>query len=216
MLDNYGLVLIMLVASFMLITAGNNPVSRVALVITLAISVLATYRASSVTARTVNTTRVLVAGAAIIAITAMIAEGRLVAPWVLAPLAVLTVSAPAVILHRILRHQTVTTQTIIGAICVYVYIGLIFALVYGLVDAVGSEPFFAQGPVDRPGKYAYFSFVTVTTLGYGDLSPGTDFGESLVVLEALLGSIYMVTLVARLVGMYGHGREQSPEDRPGA
>ena len=216
LLDNYGLVLIMLVASFMLITAGNNAVSRVALVITLAGGVLATYRASSVTARTVTTTRVLVVGAAIIAITAVIAEDRLIAPWVLAPLSVLIVSAPGVIVQRILGHRTVTAQTILGAICAYVYIGLIFALVYGLVDAVGSEPFFAQGPVDRPGQYTYFSFVTMTTLGYGDLSPGTDLGEGLVVLEALLGSIYMVTLVARLVSMYGRGREPSTEDRPSA
>ncbi len=210
LLDNYGLVLILLVASFMMITGGNRPWSRVALVPTLAGAVLATYRASNVKARTMAIVSALAIGAALVAVIATVAEDELIAPWVLAPLSLLIVSAPVIILQRVLRHRTVTAQTILGAICVYVYIGLIFALVYGLVDSIDGAPFFAQGQASRPGQYTYFSFVTVSTLGYGDLSPGTDFGQGLAVLEALIGSIYLVTLVARLVSMYG--RNDAPAD----
>jgi hypothetical protein len=202
-LDNYGLVLLLLVVSFMLFTAGNQEESRVALITTLSLAVLATWMASSVTPRTMAITSVLVVGSGLVALVAALTVDRLVSPWVLAPLALSIVSAPTVILQRILSHRTVTAQTIIGAICVYVYIGLIFALVYGLVDAIGTDPFFAQGPTQRPGQYTYFSFVTMSTLGYGDLSPGTDLGQGLAVLEALVGSIYLVTLVARLVAMFG-------------
>ncbi len=155
---------------------------------------------------------VVVAG--LFALVAAVAEDRLISPWVLAPLALVVVSSPAVILRRILGHRTVTAKTIVGAICVYVYLGLIFALLFGIVDSIDSEPFFAQGPVTGPGQFTYCSFVTVTTLGYGDLSPGTDFGQGLVVLATLTGSIYMVTLVARLVSMHGLQRLNPSQEPP--
>lgn len=203
LLDNYGLVLILLIASFLMITGGDNPIWRVTLIPTLAGAVLATYHASSVKPRSMAIISVLVVAASLFAFVAVVAEDRLTSPWVLAPMCLLLLSAPAVILRRVLAHRTVTAETLLGAICAYVYLGIIFALFFALVDSIESAPFFAQGPASRPGQYTYFSFVTISTLGYGDLSPGTDLGQALAVVEAVTGSIYLVTLVARLVSMYG-------------
>jgi hypothetical protein len=90
-----------------------------------------------------------------------------------------------------------------------VYFGLIFAMAFGLTDALTTDPFFAQGPITDLGRFSYFSFVTLSTLGYGDLSPATAFGQNLAVIEALTGSIYLVTLVGRLVGLYGNPASSS-------
>ena len=123
---------------------------------------------------------------------------------------VLVLLAPIVILNRILRHETVGLETILGAICVYVLIGIAFAGIYGAVN--DSEPDRLLRP-DRstPNNvdFLYFSFVTITTVGYGDLTAGTSTGRVLVTFEALIGQIFLVTLVARLVSLYGVSRPPS-------
>lgn len=214
LLDDYSLVLLLQIMAFLMITGGNSLVWRVALIPTLTAGVLATFYASNVKPRTMATVTWVVVVAGLFALVAVVADDRLISPWVLAPMVLVVLSSPAVILRRILGHRTVTAKTIVGSICVYVYLGLIFALLFGLVDSIESAPFFAQGPATRPGQFTYFSFITVTTLGYGDLSPGTDVGQGLAVLATLTGSIYMVTLVARLVSMYGLQRSVPPQGPP--
>jgi hypothetical protein len=116
---------------------------------------------------------------------------------------VLVLIAPIVILNRIIRHETVGLETILGAICVYVLIGIAFAGIYGAVNEIEPTGFFAQHVVPNNVDFLYFSFVTITTVGYGDLTAGTSTGRVLVTFEALIGQIFLVTLVARLVSMYG-------------
>jgi len=122
----------------------------------------------------------------------------------------LVLISPIVILNRILRHETIGTETILGAVCVYVLLGIAFAGVYAAVDDFNHGTFFAQttDPASNV-QFLYFSFITMTTVGYGDLSPATDPGRVLVTFEALLGQVFLVTLVARLVSMYGVQRTGS-------
>jgi uncharacterized membrane protein len=116
----------------------------------------------------------------------------------------LVLAAPLVILNRILRHETVSLETILGAICIYVLIAIAFAGLYAWVNEVEPTGFFAQHiPNPQNIDFLYFSFVTITTVGYGDLTAGTSTGRILVTFEALIGQIFLVTLVARLVAMYG-------------
>lgn len=212
-LDSYGMTLALLIISFLAIPIGEQVVSRVVMTVTLSAAVLATYRASAVKPRTMAAVTWFVAIAMVSSLIAVVGRGRLIDKWVIIPIGLMLLAGPWVVLSRVLSHRTVTAQTILGAICAYVYFGLIFAFAFGLVDALTSDPFFAQGPVTDPGRFSYFSFVTLTTLGYGDLSPASAVGQNLAVLEALVGSIYLVTLVSRLVGMYGNPRsEASPPD----
>jgi Ion channel len=120
----------------------------------------------------------------------------------LLPAALLVTATLPVTLVRVLRHKRVTYETVLGALCTYVLLGLLFAFAYLALDLVRDAPFFAQPGSHEASEYLYFSFVTITTLGFGDLSPAVGLPQALTALEALLGSVFLVTLVARLVTLW--------------
>ena len=109
------------------------------------------------------------------------------------------------VLWRVLRSARVTGDTLCGAIAVYLMIGLTWSLGYVLLEYLqpGSYQVAAGGMRQANGKeLLYFSYVTLATLGYGDVVPVTDGARSLAVLEGLCGTIYMAILVARLIGLH--------------
>jgi hypothetical protein len=120
----------------------------------------------------------------------------------LLPAALLVTATLPVTLVRVLRHKRVTYETVLGALSTYVLLGLLFAFAYLALDLVRDAPFFAQPGPHEASEYLYFSFVTITTLGFGDLSPAVGLPQALTALEALLGSVFLVTLVARLVTLW--------------
>jgi voltage-gated potassium channel len=128
----------------------------------------------------------------------------------LLPAALLVTATLPVTLVRVLRHKRVTYETGLGALCTYVLLGLLFAFAYLALDLVRDAPFFAQPGTHEASEYLYFSFVTITTLGFGDLSPAVGLPQALTALEALLGSIFLVTLVARLVTLWVRQDEARP------
>ena len=104
-----------------------------------------------------------------------------------------------------LRSERVTGDTLCGAIAVYLMIGLTWSLGHGLLEYLrpGSYHVLAGGPRPATSKdLLYFSYVTLATLGYGDVVPAADGARSLAVLEALGGTIYLAILVARLIGLH--------------
>jgi hypothetical protein len=90
--------------------------------------------------------------------------------------AVLSILVVAII-SRFLQHQQVTEQTVLAVICVYVLFGLIFALLIFGVNGITGRQFFVQNPTPSFADFVYFSFVVLTTLGFGDLTPATDGGS---------------------------------------
>lgn len=120
--------------------------------------------------------------------------------WVV--LAALTPIAGTV---RLLKHKQVTLNTLAAAISSYLQIALAFALIFLYIDANTVTHLLGE-PVSSE-IFTYFSLVTITTVGYGDFSAVTDLGRAFSVLEAVLGQIYLVTLVAMLVGLYTSNRE---------
>jgi hypothetical protein len=108
-------------------------------------------------------------------------------------------ATPIVIAQALYRRRTVDVHTVLGAICIYVLIGMMFAFGYGAINELGSTSFFAQTSHAGLPDYLYFSFVTQTTVGYGDLTAATNLGRSLAVTEALAGQLYLVTIIAVLV-----------------
>jgi Ion channel len=121
----------------------------------------------------------------------------------------LLVISPAVIINRILRHPEVTVSTILGAICAYLLIGLVFGFVYAMIGRIDSRPFFESRAVVDQFDYFYFSFASLTTVGFGDFVSRGDLGRGLSVLEAALGQIFLVTLIARLVSLFGQRRDST-------
>jgi hypothetical protein len=120
----------------------------------------------------------------------------------LLPAALLVTATLPVTLSRVLHHKRVTYETVLGALCTYVLLGLLFAFAYLALDAISDGPFFVQPGLHKESEYLYFSFVTLTTLGFGDLSPAVGLPQALTALEALVGSVFLVTLVARLVTLW--------------
>jgi hypothetical protein len=94
---------------------------------------------------------------------------------------------------------TVTLTTVAGVLCLYLLVGLFFAYVYVAIQNSGGAPFFSNGAPATTARSVYFSFVTMTTTGYGDYTARTNFGHTISVTEALLGQIYLVTVVAAIV-----------------
>ncbi len=101
------------------------------------------------------------------------------------------------------KEARVDTNLICGAVSVYLMIGVCFSFVFELIFNVDPDAFRGISP-DGIGRNAfmYYSFVTLTTLGYGDISPITKIGGSFATLEAIIGQLYLTVLVARLVGMH--------------
>ena len=115
-----------------------------------------------------------------------------------------------VIALGVIDQRQVNRQSVTGAICIYLLLGIAFMFVYCAAAVLGSGPFFAQGTDGTPSLQLYFSYVTLATLGYGDYTPAGTFGHTLAVSEALLGQLYLVTVVALLVGNLSHQRAQRP------
>jgi hypothetical protein len=120
--------------------------------------------------------------------------------------------APIAIAAGLVRHvreeRGVTMPTMFGVLCIYLLIGMLFAFMFSVVDHLANTPFFVNGAEDQ-SDFLYFSFTTITTTGYGDFVPATNLGHSLAITEALVGQIYLVTVVAVIVS------NLRPRQRPG-
>jgi hypothetical protein len=110
------------------------------------------------------------------------------------------------IITRLLAQTRITRRTLIGALSVYLLAGLLFTYTYMLISTAARHGFFAQPGEHPPTDYIYFSYVTLTTVGYGDLTAGYSFGRILAVIEALIGQVYLVTIVAVVIANIGRDR----------
>ncbi len=121
----------------------------------------------------------------------------------------LVVVGPVAIARRLLSHIVVSVNTFYGAVCIYLLIAMFFASAFSFTAWVEGTPFFAQ--VQPPAKagtidYLYFSFITITTVGYGDLTAASSVGRMTAACEAVLGQLYLITVVALVVQNLGQTR----------
>jgi hypothetical protein len=105
------------------------------------------------------------------------------------------------LVRRLFRTERVTADTLSSAISGYFLLGILWAFFYGILNQLDPGAFKGLVNPDTP-DFFYFSFVTLTTLGYGDISPVTDRAQTLAVLEAVVGQLYLAITIARLVGMH--------------
>lgn len=105
----------------------------------------------------------------------------------------------------LLSGGPVTLNRIMGALCVYLLLGTLWSLLYGFTEFFLPQAFDYGGdqPKDAAAQFLYYSFVTLTTLGYGDVTPVHPIARTLSYLEAVIGQLYLAVLVASLVGRYG-------------
>lgn len=101
--------------------------------------------------------------------------------------------------YRLSRHRQVRAATLLGSITAYLLIPIIFCSLFIIVNDVSAQPFFGRPAAGQ--EFMYFSLTTVTTLGYGDPRPATHIGQLLATTEALVGQLYLVVVVALIVGL---------------
>jgi Ion channel len=117
--------------------------------------------------------------------------------------ALILLLAAVLTVRRVLQRPEITLQSIYGAISAYLILGLMFAAFYAAMYHFGGDTFFAQrGHVGNTQLFQYFSFITLTTTGYGDYTAAASGGQAVAVIEAITGQIFLATLVARLVAGY--------------
>ena len=118
-------------------------------------------------------------------------------------LLVLILATPVAVVAGVVRElredRRVTVQTVYCGLCIYMLIGTAFAVLFGAIEDIGNTPFFTNVANGTPSDFLYFSLATLTTTGYGDFAAATELGRAMSVTEALIGQMYLVTVLAVIV-----------------
>jgi hypothetical protein len=206
----YGLVLLAIVVVIAVLAATTSKFGQFLAFALLGVTLLLALQTTQARARTQQLAAVLVVLAFA---TALVFEETAfrVSPYVDLTTLVIVGITPAVLARRLLKNPEVTGQSLLGASSVYLLMGLFFSFAYAVTAEFGNAPFFTS--VSNPGTadYLYFSFITLATVGYGDLVARTTLGHMMAAAEGLTGQIYLVTVVALLVS---HFRPRPADSQP--
>jgi hypothetical protein len=213
--NSYGLVLLLILVTYVL-SASTATRWTVSLVLFVQIATIwVTLQASQAHRRLRKVTGAILVVSAAVAILHLFIDRGLTGTGVMAAInGLLYLAAPVIIVRHLLLRQTVDTQTMLGAITAYLMIGMSFAFAYRALGTLGAGPFFGSQGDGTFSQDLYFSFTTLTTTGYGTLVPAANPGQSLAVLEMLIGQLFLVTAVAKVVTIWrpGRGRKRPPTD----
>jgi len=210
---SFTIVLVPIVVSFLFASiAPDAPWTSAVLVLLESATLVLAMWTSGVARADSQASIGLIVVAIVAAVTVIVSGGSLLVGIVGILSGLLTLATVAVISIGVLDQGEVNSKSVLGAISVYILLGLVFVFVYGAVAALGSNPFFAQGTDGTRALRLYFSYVTLATLGYGDYTPGGNLGHLLAVIEALIGQLYLVivlTVMLTRLGQSHRGRAQT-------
>jgi len=113
----------------------------------------------------------------------------------------------SVIFRGVVMSPVVTTETLYGAITAYLFLGISWTWAYVLVELLHPGSFRSADGVVKPPDLTFLSFITLTSVGYGDILPVSPYARSLAILEAIAGQMYLAVFIARLVGLHGQSVE---------
>jgi len=197
--DRFGLLLLLLASSFVALGFTATWMKVLASALQLAALVVA-FAATGLRRDRVVLGTAAVAGLVAVGLAAVTGPPGVAQGVAALASCVVLVAILVGVLDRVLRHRRVTSQTLFGAVCAYFLIGLTFSSVYLALDAFGSSPIFGERVATS--VYSYFSFTTLTTVGFGDYTAVTDLGRRVVAIEAIAGEIFLATTLARLVSLF--------------
>jgi Ion channel len=204
----YGFVLALILLDYIalsLLSGETAAWARVAAQVSLGVTLILTLVAAQVRRRWLIVAAFFVFAGLLALGGAAIFRNDLFTSLVYVTGALLVIVTPILILRDVAEHTVVTTDTVMGAACAYLLFGICFALIYGTAGQFMPNGFFGAGK-SPTSDFLFFSFTTLTTVGYGNLIPATPVGQSLAMVEALSGQIYLVIVVARLVSIWGQER----------
>jgi hypothetical protein len=202
-LDSYASLLVLLLANFFLLELVDDPRwgaigSTLLAAVALVVAISDPGTGHRITRR--HALQIL-ACVALAPIVLFVNSAEVLAVTYLLPVFLLVTATLPVTISRVLKHRRVTYETVLGALCAYVLLGLLFAFLFLAIEELGWT-FFAQPGEHPQSEYLYFSFITLTTLGLSASTPSLGLPQALTALEALVGSVFLVTLVARLVTLW--------------
>jgi hypothetical protein len=206
-LPRYGLLLLATAASLGVQgVAEPGPVQQVVVTALAGASLLLALWSTNVTARIARAAAAFVGAALTLSVLhaagADIGDGAARAANAL----LLAAGPPAVaigVIRNVRAAGEVRLDAVLGVLSLYMLIGMAFGFLYGAIDHLGGDPFFSNGKPATVAHCLYFSFTTLATVGYGDFVARSDLGHTLAVSEALIGQIYLVTVVSLIVSNLG-------------
>jgi hypothetical protein len=213
---SYGLVLVLIIATYILAASLTEQSWGRSVVLAAQIGTvwfaIHTAEAHRRLLRIVNVVFVLAAVAAVANLVVEDPEDLVAVTFTAG--SILYFVAPLTILRDIGFRREVDQETLLGALSAYLLLGMAFAFAYRTIGAVQSGPFFGTAGDGTVTDDLFFSFITLTTTGYGNLVPAGNPGQTLAVFEALLGQLFLVTAVAKIVNAWSPKRWRGPADAP--
>jgi hypothetical protein len=198
----YGLLLLVLIATYLLSAFSGTRLTIELQIVLFAVILVLAIRTSPLPGRWPMLIAVVAlagsAAALAVSLTGTAAGVGAAELWK----AVMLLTTAVLVVRRVLARPAVDIQSIYGALSAYLITGLMFAAFYSAIDHLTHSPFFANNQPATTQTFQYFSFVTLTTLGYGDFTAAGSGGRAFAVIEALAGQVFLATLVARLVSAY--------------
>jgi hypothetical protein len=213
----FGAVLVLLLITYMVsASSAEGAWEQIVTVILQGVTLIAALVASDVPRRLRHVAIGVVVFSFVISLIAIPWNGRGPASSAGFVSTALVAGAPVAIVWSVYRRKVIDIQTVLAALCVYVLLGMFFAFLFTGIGNAASTPFFVQQTHATSADYQYFSYVTLTTTGYGDLTAANNLGRAIAVLEALTGQIYLVTVVAVLVSNLRRRDRADPESEGNA
>ena len=211
----FGSLLGLVVVAGVISAFASSPWVRVLQTVLFLVAVLIAVRTSRASRPVRRLANVIVLGGSVVALalTRTAPNGPAAGAgftWI----ALMLLLAVILILERVLTSSKVTLQSIFGAISAYMIIGLMFGAVYGAIASFGGGSFFANGQPGTTATFQYFSFVTLTTVGYGDFTAAAAGGRAVAAMEALLGQVFLAVLIGWLVSVFRAPRFNQGDARP--
>ena len=209
-IDSYGPVLLSIIATYILAVILSAEDGSQLVLVAQILNVWLVFRVSQARPSIRKTTNVLLALAALTAAATLFGLGGKDGPLLFAASCILYFVAPAAIVRHLISRRVVDVQTILGAIAAYLLIGMFFAFAYHLVGSLQDGAFFGADGDGTFDQDLFFSFVTMLTIGYGNLVPAGNPGQTLAVAEGLIGQLFLVVAVAKAVASWNPAR-RTPE-----
>ena len=210
--DSYGLVLALVVATY-IVSITVTEVKAASIVLTVQLATVWLALRTSQAAKLVRTVAdVVLAVAVVVAIGSFFIHGNGIQQGIIFSICcLLYLVAPFVIVRHLLVRQQIDRQSLLGAVAAYLLFGMFFAFIYRAFGELGSMPFFGHAGRGTLSQDLFFSFVTISTVGYGNLVPAANPGQALAVMEAVTGQLFLIVAVGKVVSSYTPKRRRQPD-----
>jgi hypothetical protein len=200
-IDGYGPVLLSIMVTYILaVTLSESGAGEIVLLAQM-LNVWLVFRVSQARPEIRRATNVLLAFATLAAVATLFGVGG-DDQLLFAAACVLYFVAPIAVVRRLVLRRVVDVETILGAIAAYLLIGMFFAFAYKFVGVIQDGPFYGAEGDGTVAQSLFFSFTTMLTIGFGNLVPAGNPGQTMAVAEGLMGQLFLVVAVAKAVGSW--------------